>query len=126
MVRRAVIVMVRWALIVLVSLAAGVVAFALLGRHELGPPRPAGTVCDFQHDPGSGKSDEGVVERRGWLVPHEACVHATDGEYSEPLSLGPFAGCVLASSLVGLALIAWELSRPRARRASEAGGTPTQ
>lgn len=105
-----------WSLIiVLVSLAAAPVTFVALARNHVGELRPAGTVCAFEHDPGSGQSAEGRIEHRGWLVRREACVHATDGENEQSVSLTPFIGALLAPVATGatLALLAllWTRSR---------------
>lgn len=105
----------RWVVIALVSIASSVLVFTVLARHQVGTPRPVGTVCDFEHDPGSGPSDVGRVEHRGWLVPHEACVHATDGENVQPVGLAPFIGAFVATVIVAaiLALLSLGLTRPR-------------
>lgn len=95
-----------WLVIVLVSLASGAVVFVALARDQVGEPRAVGTVCAFEHDPGSGRSADGTIEHRGWLVRREVCVHATDGENEEPVGLAPFLGGIVATTATGAALVA--------------------
>ena len=99
----------------LVSLASAPVVFVAVARNHVGEPRPVGTVCDFEHDPGSGKSDEGRVEHRGWLVRREVCVHATDGENEQPVGVAPFVGALVAPVATGGALAAFASWRTRSR-----------
>lgn len=110
----------RLVLIVLVSVATAPVVFVAMARSSVGEPRPVGTVCAFEHDPGSGQSAEGRVEHRGWLLPREACVHATDGENIEPVGLTPFIGAAVAPVVSFVALAAIVTARKR-RRGSLAG-----
>ncbi|HET8929411.1 MAG TPA: hypothetical protein VFN21_02015 [Acidimicrobiales bacterium] len=106
-----------WVVIVLASAAMSVVAFTVIARHQVGTPRPVGTVCDFEHDPGSGRSAFGRIEHRGWLVPHEACVHATDGENEQPVGFAPLIGAlVTAIASAGLLMVvAWWRTRFRSQ-----------
>ncbi len=95
-----------WLALVVAGLAGCLGTFVISARQEIGPLRPVGTVCDFEHDPGSGPSAKGKVEHRGWLIRREACVHATDGENVESLTLQPFLaswfGGAAATGLVAL------------------------
>lgn len=111
--------LVTWSAIALIALASAPLVFVVMARAEVEEPQPEGTVCDFEHDPGSGKSAEGRIEHRGWLIRRQACVHATDGENVQPIGMAPFLGAIVApvptaGVLIALALW-WERSRQTAR-----------
>ena len=97
----------------IVSLVTAPVVFVAVARNHVGEPRAEGTVCDFEHDPGSGKSAEGRVEHRGWLVRRGVCVHPTDGENEEPVGLAPFVSAFVAPVMTGGVLAGLALSWSR-------------
>lgn len=112
-----------WLVILLVSLASAPVVFVTVARNHVGEPRPVGTVCDFEHDPGSGKSGEGRVKHRGWLVRREVCVHATDGENEQQVGLAPFLGALVAPVATGVVLTLLAAWWSRARKQDNASGS---
>lgn len=97
--------------------------FVAVANDHVGEPRPIGTVCDFEHDPGSGKSGEGRIEHRGWLVRREACVHATDGENEQPVGVAPFMGALVAPVVTGAVLAAFASWWTRSRETGGASGS---
>lgn len=104
-----------WLVIVLASLVSAPIVFVAIARNHVGEPRAVGTAYAFEHDPGSGRSAGGRIEHRGWLVPREVCVHATDGENEQPVGVAPFLGALIAPVATGgaLILLASRLSGPR-------------
>lgn len=112
-----------WFVILLVNLVTTPVVFVAVARNHVGEPRAEGTVCDFEHDPGSGKSAEGRVEHRGWLVRREVCVHPTDGENEEPVGLAPFVSAFVAPVVTGGVLTGLALSSSRSRNQRGTSGS---
>ena len=119
---------VRLVAIILVSLVSAPLAFAVLGRMAVGEPRPVGSTCAFEADPGSGRSHWGRVEHRGWLIPHEACVHPPYRDNEEWLGADPYLGAMAAPVVTFvMLLLATEVVltvgvvRTRGRPAEDAG-----
>ena len=77
---------------------------------------------------GSGWSAWGRVEHRGWLVPHEACVHPPDRDNEEWLGADPYLGAIAAPVVTFVmllltteAVLTFRVVRTRGRSTDPAG-----